>query len=71
MLALELLYIKKKHPGLFERRDTRTSLWMMIYVVLVDLLLTFLFLGSGWNHDGEDQRSACNDVQAYPTNRVR
>jgi sterol desaturase/sphingolipid hydroxylase (fatty acid hydroxylase superfamily) len=42
-LAMEFAYSKKNHLNLYESRDTRASLWMMIYVVFVDLLPKFLF----------------------------
>ena len=42
-LALEFAYDKKYNRGLFEARDTRASLWMMVYVAFVDLLPKFIF----------------------------
>ena len=42
-LVLEFLYNKKRNLGLFEPKDTRASLWMMVYVSFVDLLPKFLF----------------------------
>ena len=41
-LALEFRYDRRKHLELFEAQDTRASLWMMVYVVFVDLLPKFL-----------------------------
>ena len=42
-LVLEYVYSRKNRPDLFEPQDTRASLWMMVYVVVVDLLPKFLF----------------------------
>ena len=42
-LAMEFTYDKKQNRGLFEARDTRASLWMMVYVAFVDLLPKFIF----------------------------
>lgn len=41
--ALELIYSKQKNLELFEARDTRASLWMLGYMVVVDLLPKFAF----------------------------
>ncbi|MFK8049139.1 MAG: sterol desaturase family protein [Halioglobus sp.] len=41
--ALELFYSRQKNLELFEAQDTKASLWMMVYVVFVDLLPKFLF----------------------------
>jgi sterol desaturase/sphingolipid hydroxylase (fatty acid hydroxylase superfamily) len=41
-LVLEFRYDRRKHLELFEAQDTRASLWMMVYVVFVDLLPKFL-----------------------------
>ena len=42
-LALEFFYSREKNLELFEAQDTKASLWMMIYVVFVDLLPKFFF----------------------------
>lgn len=42
-LLLEYRYAQRHNPDLFETRDTRASLWMMVYVVVVDLLPKLLF----------------------------
>jgi sterol desaturase/sphingolipid hydroxylase (fatty acid hydroxylase superfamily) len=41
--VLELIYSKQKNLELFEARDTNASLWMMAYVVVVDLVPKFAF----------------------------
>lgn len=42
-LALEYFYNKRNNLNLYEPRDTRASLWMMVYVVVVDLMPKFSF----------------------------
>lgn len=44
--ALEFFYSKRNNLSLYESQDTRSSLWMMAYVVVVDLLpkLSFFVL---------------------------
>jgi sterol desaturase/sphingolipid hydroxylase (fatty acid hydroxylase superfamily) len=41
--VLELIYSKQKNLELSEARDTNASLWMMAYVVVVDLVPKFAF----------------------------